>query len=113
MNVVCVYNSLFNVSHLCRSMLARKNRMFEGVPNARPGVDVIFIDCPENLSMPGLSKPPHKVPKWNANPDDEALQLEYSFAAEHLQDDRCIILFYSYSIKSKKTLLGCMRHRIW
>ena len=76
MNVVCVYNSLFNVPHLCRSMLAGKNRMFEGVPNSRPGVDVIFIDCPKNLPMSGLSKSPHEVPKWNANPNDEALQLE-------------------------------------
>ena len=72
MNVVCVYNSLFNVLHLCRSMLAGKNCMFEGVPNARPGVGVIFIDCLENLPMSGLSKPPHEVPKWNADLDDEA-----------------------------------------
>ena len=72
MNVICVYNSLFNVPHFCRSMLAGKNCMFEGVPNARLGVGVIFIDCLENLSMPGLSKPPHEVPKWNADSNDEA-----------------------------------------
>ena len=113
MNVVCVYNSLFNVPHLCKSMSVGKNRMFEGVPNASLGVDVIFIDCPENLPMPGLSKPPHEVPKWNTDPDDEALQLEYSFVAEHLQDDGCIILLHSYNIKSKKTLLGFMKHPIW
>ena len=72
MNVVCVYNSLFNVLHLCRLMSAGKNCMFEGVPNARPGVGVIFIDCLENLPMSGLSKPPHEVPKWNTDSDDEA-----------------------------------------
>ena len=72
MNVVCVYNSFFNVPHLCRSKLAGKNCMFEGVPNTRLGVGVIFIDFQENLPMLGLSKPLHEVPKWNIDPNDEA-----------------------------------------
>ena len=80
--------------------------MFEGVPNARAGVDVIVIDCLENLPVPGLSKPLHVVPTWNANPDDEALQFMCSFAAEHLHDDGCIILFHSYSRKSKENIAG-------
>jgi hypothetical protein len=80
--------------------------MFEGVLNARPGVDVIFIDCPENLPVPGLSSPANEVPKWNADPEDEALQLACSFAAEHLQDDGCIIVFHSYSIRSRQNIAG-------
>ena len=56
--------------------------------------------------MLGLSKPPHVVPTWNANPDDEALQLMCSFAAEHLHDDGCIVLFHSYSMKSKENIAG-------
>ena len=83
-----------------------KTRLFEGVPNARAGVDVIFFDCPENLPVPGVSKPPHVVPTWNADPDDEALQFMCSFAAEHLQDDGCIVLFHSYSRKSKENIVG-------
>ena len=67
-------------------------------------MDVIFIDCPENLPVPRLSKPPHVVPSWNADPDDEALQLMCSFAPEHLHDDGCIMLFYSYSMKSKENI---------
>ena len=78
--------------------------MFEGMPNARAGVDVIVIDCLENLPVPGLSKPPHVVPIWNANSDDEALQFMCSFAAEHLHDDGCIVLFHSYSRKSKENI---------
>ena len=70
------------------------------------GVDVIFIDCPENLLVPGLSKLPHVVPTWNADPDNEALQLMCSFAAEHLYDDGCIILFHSNSRKSKENIAG-------
>ena len=76
------------------------------MPNARAGVDVIFIDCPENLPVPGLSKPPHVVPAWNADPDNEALQFMCSFAAEHLHDDGCIVLFHSYSRKSKENIAG-------
>ena len=80
--------------------------MFEGVPNARAGVDVIFIDCSKNLPVPGLSKPPHVVPTWNANPNNEALPLMCSFATEHLHDDGCIVLFHSYSMKSKENIAG-------
>ena len=54
--------------------------------------------------MPGLSKLPHVVPTWNADPDNEALQLMCSFAAEHLHDDGCIVLFHSYSRMSKENI---------
>ena len=76
------------------------------MPNARAGVDVIFIDCPKNLLMPGLSKPAHVVPAWNADRDNEALQFMCSFATEHLHDDGCIVLFHSYSRKSKENIAG-------
>ena len=87
-------------------MSSGKNRLFEGVPNARAGVDVIFIDCLENLPVPGLLKPTHVVPTWNADPDDEALQLMCSFVVEHLLYDGCIVLFHSYSMKSKENIAG-------
>ena len=61
MNVVCAYDLLLRILPM-RSCQATKTRLFEGVPNARAGVDVIFIDCLENLPVPGLSKPPHVVP---------------------------------------------------
>ena len=87
-------------------MSGGKTRLFEGVPNARVGVDVIFTDFPENLPVPGLSKPPHVVPTWNADPDNEALQLMCSSPAEHLHDDGCIVLFHSYSMKSNENIVG-------
>ena len=87
-------------------MSGGKTRLFEGVPNARAGVDVIFIDCQENLPVPGLSKHLHVMPTWNADLDDEALQLMCSFAAEHLNDDGCIVLFHSYNRKSKENIAG-------
>ena len=87
-------------------MSGGKTRLFEGVPNARAGVDVIFIDFPKNLPVLGLSKLPHVVPTWNADSDNEALQLMYSFAAEHLHDDGCIVLFHSYSRKLKENKAG-------
>ena len=69
-------------------------------------MDVIFFDCPENLPVPRVSKLPHVVPTWNADPDDEALQFMCSFVAEHLQDDGCIVQFHSYSRKSKENIAG-------
>ena len=56
--------------------------------------------------MPGLSKPLYVVPTWNADSDDEALQFMYSFIAEHLYDDGCIVMFHSYSRKSKENIAG-------
>ena len=56
--------------------------------------------------MPGISKPAHVVLAWNANADDEALQFMYSFVAEHLHDDGCIVLFHSYNKKSKENIAG-------
>ena len=76
------------------------------MPNARAGLDVIFIDCPENLPVPGVSKPAHVVPAWNADADDEALKFMCTFAIEHLHDDGCIVLFHSYSRKSKENIAG-------
>ena len=87
-------------------MSGGKTRLFEGMPNARAGVDVIFIDFLENLPVLRLSKLPHVVLTWNADLDDEALQLMCSFVAEHLHDDGCIILFHSYSMKSKENIAG-------
>ena len=40
------------------------------------------------------------------DPDNEALQFMCSFAAEHLHDDGCIVLFHSYSRKSKENIAG-------
>ena len=80
--------------------------MFEGTAEARAGVDVIFIDSPENLPVPGISLLPNEVPKWNADPDAEALQSACSFAAEHLHDDGCIVVLHSYSKKSKEDIAG-------
>ena len=61
-NVVCAY-SVLQCSYTTHAQLSDgKTCLFEGVPNARAGVDVIFFDCSENLPMPGVSKSPHVVP---------------------------------------------------
>ena len=80
--------------------------MFEGVANARAGVDVIFIDCPENLPVPGISTTPNDVPKWNADPEADALQSACAFAVEHLHDDGCIVIFHSFSVASRSDIAG-------
>jgi len=102
----CLYSYLILGNGEYLQMSAGKPRMFHSVPNARPGVDVIFIDCPENLPVPGLSTPLHKVPECNADVEAEALQLACSFAAPHLQDDGCIIVFHSWSVKAKSDIAG-------
>ena len=87
-------------------MAVGKTRMFEGVANARAGVDVIFIDCPENLPVPGISLTLKEVPNWNADLDATTLQSASTFALEHLHDDGCIIVFHSFSIASRENLAG-------
>lgn len=80
--------------------------MFYGEKNARPGVDLVFIDCPENLPVPGVSSPPMKVPEWNADPEGEAINAALAFAAKHLQDDGCVIVFHSWSTEAKSNIAG-------
>jgi hypothetical protein len=87
--------------------------MFYGVPNARPGVDLIFFDCPENLPVPGLSSPSTKVPDWNADVENEALQAAFQFAFKHLQDHGCMIVFHSWSADVRGDILGlCEAYRM-
>jgi len=83
-----------------------KPRMFKSVLNARPGVDIIFFHCPENLLVPGLSSLLAEVPNWNKDVEEEVLQSTFSFTAKHLQDHGCIVVFYLWNAKAKNNING-------
>ena len=83
-----------------------KPRMYNGVLNRRPGVDLVIFDCPENLPVPGVSSPKDAVPTWNADEEFEALQSVFGFAKMHLQDDGCMIVFHSWCADSKGNIAG-------
>ncbi len=64
-------------------------------------MDLIIYDCPENLPVPGVDCPKGKVPTWNADEEQEALNSACAFAEKHLQDNGCIIVFHSWCADSK------------
>jgi len=67
-------------------MSGGKPHMFNGVPNVRLGVNIVFFDNPDNLPLLGLSSLLDEVLKWNKDMEEEALQLVFNFAERHLQD---------------------------
>ena len=59
--------------------------------------------------MPCVSEPPNVVPVWNADAGAEVLAGACTFAAEHLHDDGCVIVFHPYSLTSKQDLAGACK----
>ncbi len=80
--------------------------MFHGKLNRWPGLDLIIIDCQENLPVPGVSSPPTVIPSWNADEGYDALQNAFVFAEKHLQDNGAFIIIHSYSTDSKANIAG-------
>jgi hypothetical protein len=87
-------------------MAAGKNRVYDGVVNSCPGVDLILFDCPENLPVPEISFPMHAIPPWNSDEECEALNNVFLFAEKHLQDHGCLIVFHSRCGASKSNIAG-------
>lgn len=83
-----------------------KVRTLGGEVTFQPFVDLIFFDIQENLPVPKISNPPNAVPKWNADPEFEAIQEAFDFAEKHLHDHGCMVLFHPWSTEAKGVVAG-------
>jgi len=68
-------------------------------------MDLMLVDLPEGLPVPGVSNPPSFVPVWNQDPKDW-LHPIFDFADQHLQDDGAMILFHPFRLSTKSSILG-------
>ena len=67
-------------------------------------MDLMIVDMPEGLVVPGVSNPASTVPKWNQEPR-EFLQPVFDFADQHLQDDGALIIIYPFRSATKSKIL--------
>ena len=56
-------------------------------------VDLIIVDVPEGLPVPGVSIPPKEIPSWNAK-DPLFIEGATDLADNLLQDDGALILIH-------------------
>ena len=82
-----------------------KHRHYKGVSNMQPCVDLMIVDMPEGLPVPGISILSTSIPQWNFEPKDW-LQPIFDFADQHLQDDGAIIIIYPFRLVTKSNILG-------
>ena len=71
----------------------------------QPCVDLMIVDMPEGLLVPGISIPSTLIPQWNFEPKDW-LQPIFDFADQCLQDDSAIIIIYPFRLVTKSNILG-------
>lgn len=85
-----------------------KERVFKGVPSKSRAVDLMVIDIPEGLPVPGVSSPPFSIPLWNTlHPD--FLKSAFDFASSHVPDDGALLIFHSDATAVKSQLKSFCR----
>jgi hypothetical protein len=66
---------------------------FQGKLEKKPVVDLIIVEYPDGLRVPGISDPPIQIPHWNREIPN-FLTFIISFAAAYLYDDGAFLIFY-------------------
>lgn len=82
-----------------------KTRHYKGSTEDHPCLDLVIVDMPEGLPVPGVSNPANSIPAWNQD-SKEWLQPIFDFADQHLHDDGAIILFHPFRLATKSNILG-------
>lgn len=82
-----------------------RERRYKGALNQQPCVDLMVVDMPEGLPVPGISVPPTAIPPWNQD-CKEWLQPVFDFADQHLHDDGALIIFHPFRTSTKSNILG-------
>ena len=82
-----------------------KNRLHKGSSVNHPCVDLILVDQPEGLPVPGISNPLSAVPLWNQD-SKEWLEPIFDFADQHLQDGGALIIIHPFRLSTKSNILG-------
>jgi hypothetical protein len=80
-------------------------RVFKGTIGVQPCLNLILVDIPMGLPVPGISNPPTSIPSWNQE-THEWLQPIFDSTDNHLHDDDAIILFHPFRMTTKAMILG-------
>lgn len=99
-NFLISYAFMFYLQHK-----ADKERAFKGVISQSRAVDLMILDIPDGLPVPGVSSPTSSIPPWNILPGD-LLKSAFDFANNHLHDDGAILIFHSDASQVKSQLKG-------
>ncbi|KAG0596414.1 hypothetical protein M758_UG251900, partial [Ceratodon purpureus] len=85
-----------------------RSRLYKGSSKPHPCVDLILVDIPEGLPIPGISNPADSIPPWN---QDSKMWLNpiFEFAEQHLSDDGAMILFHPFRVTTRSNMLGYLK----
>ena len=90
------------ISEFIRSNQGAKRRDQHGQNNGSPLVDLVIVDVPENLPVPGII-PTGEVPHWNkpkmrskgpGKHESPWIHKAFEFASTWLQDDGAVLVFF-------------------
>lgn len=82
---------------------SKRPRTYRGKLDLHPGCDLIFVDMPEGLPVPGVSDPDSSIPTWNTLPSGWLGSI-FDFANQHLHDDGAMIIMHPYSYHARLTI---------
>lgn len=58
------------------------------------GLDLIIVDIPENLPVPGISTGNSTIPQWNVRPE-KFVDTVFEFADNFIHDNAALLLFHA------------------
>jgi len=68
-------------------------------------VDLIIVEYPNGLPIPGISNMPSQIPHWNVN-IPSFLHVMMAFSLNYLHDDGAFLLFYPNNSTLKREVVG-------
>jgi hypothetical protein len=70
--------------------------------------DLIIVEYPDGLPMPGISNPPTQIPHWNRDISN-FLIIMISFATAYLHVNGAFLLFYPDGSNVRRKALATLR----
>jgi hypothetical protein len=94
---------------MCLQLFEGQNHYFQGQLKKKPAVDLIIVEYPDGLRVPGVSDPPTQIPHWNREiPNFLAYMI--SFATVYLHDDGAFLLFYPDGSRMRRDISGYFKN---
>lgn len=69
----------------------------------KPAVDLVIVDFPDGLHVPGISLAANEVPPWNETVQD-FIRYTVGFCGGYLHDDGALLIFYPDSVNVGKEI---------
>jgi hypothetical protein len=82
---------------------------FQGKLKKKLVMDLIIVEYPDGLRVPGASNPPTQIPHWNREIPN-FLTFIISFAATYLHDDGAFLIFYPDGSSMRRDISGYFKN---